>query len=129
MPGTTKPARPGRKPADRKPPVASDELQAETLDGPPPGADLLIPPGRLRAKQRARLLKLATTLQQDSKTIADGEYEVGLDLIATIDDLLEKHFTIDRDAYSEWATLDGGGPNVEERIITLFSWYASRLGE
>jgi len=125
-------------PQDRRP--SADELQAEALRERPAAADLLRPPGELRARDRAKVLKLGERMRASAEKLegatADDAADddkitagvISIDLVVEFDEVLEQ-FAIDPDQYARWGTAAGGGPNPEQRIAELFVWYVNALGE
>lgn len=145
MPAAARAAAAGaRTPSDRlaKKPPRSDELITEALDERPDGADLLRPAGTLRARERAIITKVSIELTDDIEVFEAAQEmsddtplkeraevgSVGLDLVTKFDEALEQ-VAIDPEAYARWATVDGGGPNLEQRIAELFIWYVNAVGE
>jgi hypothetical protein len=136
---TTRRPAAAKEPSDRRP--SADELRAEALNERPDGADLLRDPLTLRSRDRAKILGLGAQMSQDSAAYSGGLNDdataadqlqavtVGLELVTRIDEMLEEEFALDPAEYGSWATVAGGGPSPDERIVTLFSWYAGVLGE
>lgn len=114
-------------------PSPSEELQDEALaEVDLAGAPALRPVGTYRMRERAKLFQ---EVQRISDAFNGDEDEKGdeldlskLDLVADIDEFLESA-AVHPEIYAEWATEDGGGPDVEQRITALFSRFASDLGK
>lgn len=118
---------------------ASEELQDEALAQ----ADItrhpvLRPVGTFRMRERVELLAAVQDLGSRFNASADQDAEAGdeqdvdvsrLMVLADIDELLERRCTVHPEEYATWATTDGGGPNVEGRVIALFSKVAEDLGK
>lgn len=117
---------------------AADELEA-TLSEDELLADMpaLIPPAKLRIRQRNTIMKLAFRMRDVIPDSEDGAVSVDLDLdslgdeelgklldaMADIDDFAES-IAIDKAAYAEWAQ----GKDYEV-FSALLSRYSSAVGE
>lgn len=128
------PAEPVLEPQD-----AAEGIVEDVVTDPPAGASLIKPVRAMRIRERkAALLGALEVLKQagvepdaaGSVEISTKNLEVGdlLELLANIDEFLEKR-AIDAEAYACWATEEGGGPDLNGRVLDLFGWVVRRLGE